>query len=70
MDKLILTNPYKHFKKNYGKVGNKVTVMAPKKLYQFYNRKIKMKDIYKFLETTESYSLLKYEQSIKTLIKQ
>ena len=39
--------------------------MSPTKLYQFYNGKIIIKDIYKFLETTELYSLLKYEQSIK-----
>ena len=65
MDREKITNPYKHLKKNYGKPRSAVSFLSPKKIYDFYNGNIKMKDIYKFLETSESYSLLKYKQPIR-----
>ena len=65
MDKEKITDPYKHLKKNYGKPGSIVSFLSPHKIYLFYNGEIKMKDIKKFLETSESYTLLKHEQSVK-----
>ena len=65
MDREKITHPYRHLKKNYGKPHSVVSFLSPKKIYDFYNGNIKMKDIHKFLETSESYSLMKYEQSVK-----
>ena len=65
MDKEKLTNPLNHLKKNYGKAGSIVSFLSPQKIYLFYNGEIKMEDIKSFLETSESYSLLKHEQPVK-----
>ena len=65
MDKEKILDPYNHLKKNYGKVGSIVSFLSPYKIYLFYNRKIKLKEIKNFLESSESYSLLKHEQAVK-----
>lgn len=57
-----LTNPIVHLKDNYGKTDKVVTFLAPRKIYRYYEGKLKMKDIMGVLSQSESYTLLKNEK--------
>ena len=57
-----IKNPIDHLKQNYGKSDSVVSFLSPRRIYDFYNKKLTMKEILEFLETSESYTLLKFEQ--------
>lgn len=57
-----LTNPEKHLKENYGKTSSIVSFMSPRKIYKFYEGRLKMKTILQFLSSSESYTLMKQER--------
>jgi hypothetical protein len=60
--KLYFENPIKHLEKNYNNIESPVSHLAPKKIYEFYAKRVPLKKIKKFLEASEGYTLLKKER--------
>jgi hypothetical protein len=51
--KLYFENPMKHFEDNYNNISSPVSHLAPKKVYDFYHKRIPMIKIKKNFEASE-----------------